>query len=203
MKLFYLPGACPLASHITLKWLGPSFEAHKVGRDELKQPDFLALNPMGQVPVLVDGDMVLTQSMAILEYLAERYPEPDLIGDTPQARAETRRWLAFCNADLHRTFGILFAAPSFVADAEGQAELVSNTRKKLERMFQIADEQLSGKTWLTGRRSIADPYLYTIMRWAVAKELDLSGCRNLQAFARHMGGDEGVRAALSEQGLEN
>jgi len=202
VKLYYMAGACPLATHITLKWIGQPFEARKLSRDELKQPDFLALNPMGQVPVLVHDDLVLTQSAAILEYVAELHPEADLAGATPVERAETRRWLAFCNADLHRTFGILFAAPSFVADAEGQAELIANTRAKLEGIFKVADAQLSGKDWLTGKRSIADPYLYTLLRWARGKELDLAGCRNLQGFFERMSADKGVRSALQEQGLD-
>src|SRR5690606_28966645 len=75
VKLYYMPGACPLATHITLEWIGQPYEIQAVPREDLKKPEFLALNPVGSVPVLTDGDLVLTQSVAILEYLAEKHPE--------------------------------------------------------------------------------------------------------------------------------
>src|SRR5699024_3938017 len=99
MKLFYLPGACPLATHIVLKWTGQPCELIAVSRKEIKEPEFLALNPLGAVPVLKDGDFVLTQSSAILEYLAEAHPDSGLLPTEPRERANVRRWLAFCNAD--------------------------------------------------------------------------------------------------------
>ncbi|MEO6960059.1 MAG: glutathione S-transferase N-terminal domain-containing protein [Burkholderiaceae bacterium] len=201
MKLYYIPGACPLVPHIVLEWIGKPFEAQEVSRTEVKEPKFLAMNPTGQVPVLVDGNLTLTQNASILEYLAELNPKAKLMGETLQERAETRRWFGFCNSDLHRTFSIVFAAPSYIAGAEGQAELISNTKKKVIAFFRIADKQLAGKSWLTGARSIADPYLYTLLRWAKAKELDLSDCANLQAFFTRMNADSGVKTALKAQGL--
>lgn len=201
MKLYYIRGACPLVPHIVLEWIGKPFEAQEVSRTEVKEPKFLAMNPTGQVPVLADGDLTLTQNASILEYLAELNPEARLLGETPRERAETRRWFGFCNSDLHRTFSIVFATPSYIAGAEGQAELIANTKKKVIGFFHIADKQLKGKKWLTGSRSIADPYLYTLMRWAKAKEMDLSDCVNLQAFFAHMEADPGVRAAVKAQGL--
>ena len=69
MKLYYMPGACSLADHIALEWTGAKYEAQAVSRDALKQTEFLALNPQGSVPCLVDDDFVLTQNVAILFYL--------------------------------------------------------------------------------------------------------------------------------------
>ena len=81
MKLYYMPGACSLASHIVLEWLGKPYETHKLSRDELKGPEFLKINPLGAVPALADGDWTLTQNVAILEYLAEQAPQSKLMGD--------------------------------------------------------------------------------------------------------------------------
>lgn len=201
MKLYYLPSACSLASHIVLQWIGKPYETQAVGRDELKQPSYLALNPLGAVPVLVDGDFVLTQSAAILEYLAELHPEAALMPDTLRGRAETRRWLGFCNADLHRTFANIFAVGYYTDNADFQHQLVSKTAAKLVQMFGIIDKQLEGKEWVTGQRSIVDPYLYTILRWAHSKNVDIANMKNLQAFHNRMNADAGVQAALKEQGL--
>ncbi|MGB6102223.1 MAG: glutathione S-transferase family protein [Pusillimonas sp.] len=201
MKLYYLPGACPLASHIALEWTGQPYELELVSREALKQPAYLALNPLGAVPTLVDGDFVLTQSAAILEYIAELNPQAGLLPDTPRERAEVRRWLGLCNADLHRTFGNIFGAQGLASTPEFQEELVAKSSAKVQQLFAVADKQLEGKEWIAGTRSVADPYLYTLMRWANAKGIDISGLKNLQAFYGRMEADAGVQAALKAQGL--
>jgi glutathione S-transferase len=201
MKLYYLPGACPLASHIALEWIGKPYEAVKVSREEIKQPPYLAMNPLGAVPVLQDGDLTLTQSAAILEYLAETSPEAKLMPDTPRQRAEVRRWLGICNADLHRTFANIFGAPGLVKDEAAQQELAASSSARLASIFKVVDEQLAGKQWVAGSRSVVDPYLYTLLRWAEAKNVDIAHLRNLAAFRERMEADKGVQAALKAQGL--
>lgn len=202
MKLYYMPGACPLATHIVLEWIGTDYELESVPRDKLKSPEFLALNPVGSVPVFKDGELVLTQGSAILEYLAEKHPAAGLMPDSIEARAETRRWLAFVNADLHKSFSLVFGKASFTDDTKCQDVLAAAGAAKAAQLFAIIDKQLEGKEWVTGTRSVVDPYLYTVTRWAHAIKLDLSACRNLLAFFERMNADPGVQAALKAQGLE-
>lgn len=201
MKLYYLPGACPLVSQIVMEWMGLSYELQVVERDALKKPEFLKLNPVGSVPVLIDGDLVLTQGVAILEYLNELHPDAGLHGSTVTERAEVRRWLSFANADLHRTFAALFGVQAISEDPAIQKVIVDKTAERLRFLFGIADKQLEGKDWLTGKRSIADPYLYVVGRWARAKEIDLSGMNNLQRFLTRLDADESVMTALKKQGI--
>ncbi|HEU0231010.1 MAG TPA: glutathione S-transferase N-terminal domain-containing protein [Burkholderiaceae bacterium] len=201
MKLYYLPGACPLAAHIVLEWTGAPYELQQVSRTEIKEPAYLKMNPLGAVPVLQNDGITLTQNAAILEYLSELHPGADLVGKTKEERAETRRWLGFCNSDLHRTFSLVFSAAAYVSDPKVQEELVRNVMNRLHTLFGILNDQLKGKTWLTGKRSIADPYLYTVMRWAKGKQVDLAGMADLEAFFQHMSADTGVQAALKAEGL--
>jgi len=201
LKLYYMPGACSLASHITLEWIGKPYETQRVSREEIKQPAYLALNPLGAVPVLTDGESTLTQSAAILEYLAELSPEAGLVPEDVRERAEMRRWLGLCNADLHRTFGDVFAAPRLVQDETGRKELIANSSAKLVALFTVVDQQLEGKQWVSGSRSIADPYLYTLLRWAKGKNIDIGHLKNLAAFSARMEADAGVQAALKTEGL--
>lgn len=202
MKLYYFPGACPLVTHIVLEWIGKPYDTVCLTREQTKEPEYLALNPVGAVPTLVDGDFVLTQSAAILDYLVELNPEAGLVGDTPKERAETRRWLSFCNSDVHRTFGLVFAASYFADGDEKLAQvLAAQASKKLRSFFVIANDQLKDKDWLTGKRSIADPYLFVMLRWADAKQLDLSGLDALRRFQARLQQDAGVQAALKAQGL--
>lgn len=201
MKLYYLTGACPLVTHIVLEWTGQSYEAIKVEREELKQEQFLKLNPLGQVPVLTHNGQVLTQTTAILEYLAELSPASNLLGGTTADKAEVRRWLSFCNADVHPKFGFLFGAAKYSDNPQTQQELAEKATAILVELFKHANNNLEGKQWLTGARSLADPYLYVLMRWAKVKQVPLDGMNNLKRFFDNMDADAGVQIALKQQGL--
>ncbi|TKR33946.1 glutathione S-transferase family protein [Luteimonas gilva] len=202
MKLYYSPGACSLADHIVLEWIGKPYEAVRVNREERKQPEFLKINPAGAVPVLEDGSWRLTQNAAILNFLADSFPEAGLGGDgTPKSRAEANRWLAFVNSDMHPAFKPLFGSTAYLGDEGAIEKSKADAKKKLRGMFATADAQLAGKDWLIGQRSIADPYLFVLTRWAKANDIDLSGLSNLERFFAHMLADAHVQKAMKDEGL--
>ncbi|MGE8675038.1 MAG: glutathione S-transferase family protein [Achromobacter kerstersii] len=203
MKLYYMPGACSLASHIVLEWVGKPYETHQLSREALKGPEFLKVNPLGAVPALTDDGWTVTQNAAILEYIAEQSPQSKLLGDgTARSRAEVRRWLGFINSDIHKTFSMIFGADRFVSDEGAQKELAGSASKLLTKLFSQLDAQLAGKPYLAGDApSIADAYLYVVLRWAHAKEVDLSGQENLAAFFKRMEADKAVQTALKAEGL--
>ncbi len=202
MKLYYSPGACSLADHIVLEWIGKPYEAVRVTREERKQPEFLAINPAGAVPVLEDGDWRLTQNAAILNFLADSFPEAGLGGDgTPKSRAEANRWLAFVNSDMHPAFKPLFGSTAYLGDEAAIEKSKADAKKKLRGMFETADAQLAGKDGLIGQRSIADPYLFVLTRWAKNNGVDISGLDNLEHFYARMLADPAVQKAMKEEGL--
>ncbi|OOG56630.1 glutathione S-transferase N-terminal domain-containing protein [Rhodanobacter sp. C03] len=203
MKLYYMPGVCSLADHIVLEWIGQPYQIEEVPRTELRSPEYLKLNPDGVVPVLVDDDgWVLTENIAILHYLADRFPAAGLDGDgTPRSRAEVNRWLGFLNSDVHPAFKPLFRPERFIADTARHAELQDTARAKLRSYFERLDNQLANRDWLTGTRSIADPYLFVAQRWAKAKAVDLGGLDQLERFALRMRADAGVKAAMQAEGI--
>lgn len=201
MKLYTKPGACSLSDHIALEWIGAPFELKVMTAAELKEPAYLAINPAGAVPALTDGDWALTQNAAILNYLADTNPESGLGGNNPVERAETNRWLAFLNADVHPAFHPLFGTTAFLEDEAAIEKTKAQARKKLRTLFERADRQLDGRHWLTGTRSIADPYLYVTLRWAGKTGIDLSGLDNLAEFRKRMEADAGVQRALKSEGL--
>lgn len=203
MKLYTSPGACSLADHIVLRWVDAAADIEVVDRVARKQPVFLALNPAGAVPVLVDDGWVLTQNAAILHYIADLHPQARLAGDTPRERAEVNRWLAFLNADVHPAFHPLFGSTAFLEDAAVIGRTKDAARVKLRGLFERLDAQLDGRDWLTGSRSLADPYLFVVLRWARATGVDLDGLDRLQAFAVRMRSDPGVQAALQAEGLSD
>lgn len=202
MKLYTMPGACSTACHVSLRWSGLPFDVHVLTRDELKGDAYLAINPAGAVPTLVDGEFVLTQNAAILGYAADLAPRSGLAGDgSPRQRAEANRWLAFVNADLHPAFHPLFGPARFIGDESQHDALKATARQRLRGMFERADAQLGKGDWLAGFRSYADPYLYITLRWASRTGVDLSMLANLDSFRARMEADEDVRAALAAEGL--
>ncbi len=202
MKLYSKPGACSTADHIALQWTGQPFEVELLDKDTLRAPPFLAINPAGSVPVVVDGDFVLTQNAAIMGYIADTHPQAGLTGDgSPKQRAEATRWLSFVNSDLHPAFKPLFAPGAFIGDDTQYDALRAAARKRLRGLFERADAQLADRPWLAGFRSFADPYFYITLRWAAGAKIDLSGLDNLAAFKQRMEADTGVQAVLKAEGL--
>ncbi len=202
MKLYTKPGACSMADHIALRWIGQPFDLQVMDGASMQSPEFHKLNPAGSVPVLEVDGWALTQNAAILNYLADRFPASGLGGDgTPKCRAEINRWLAFLNADLHTTFNPMFGSTRYLGDEAMIEKSKDNARTRLRGLFKRVDTQLQGKDWLTGARSIADPYLFVTLRWAKAAQVDLSGLDNLEGFFSRMSADVDVTAAMTAEGL--
>jgi glutathione S-transferase len=203
MKLYYTPGACSLADHIVLEWIGKPYEAKRVSGEERATPEFRKLNPSGAVPVFEQDGWVLTQNAAILNYLADTHPEAKLGGDgTPKGRAEVNRWLAFVNADVHPTFKPLFGATGYLEDAVIIEKTKEHAKSTLRTLFARADAQLAGRGWLAGSRSISDSYLFVVLRWAKGLGIDLTGFDHLARFFARMEGDPAVKKVLKEEGLD-
>ena len=203
MKLYYSPGTCSIADYIVLEWIGQPYDAVKLTHAQMKAPEYLKINPAGAVPALEQDGWVLTQNAAILNYLADTFPQAGLGGDgTPKGRAEVNKWLAFANADVHPTFHPLFGSTEYLEDETLIEKTKHNARDKLRGLFQHADKQLANHDWIAGKRSIADPYLFVTTRWAKSMDVDLSGLDNLERFFSAMKSDAGVAKVLEEEGLE-
>jgi glutathione S-transferase len=166
----------------------------------LKSPEYLKLNPAGNVPALEVDGWVLTQNAAILNFLADSFPESGLGGDgSAKSRAEINRWLAFLNADVHPAFHPIFGSTKYLGDEAAIEKSKDNARQKLRGLFERADAQLQGRNWLTGTRSIADPYLFVTLRWAKAQQVDLSGFSHLARFLDRMEADPAVQKVLQAE----
>ncbi|HET7562868.1 MAG TPA: glutathione S-transferase N-terminal domain-containing protein [Rhodanobacteraceae bacterium] len=203
MKLYSFAGSCALATHIALEWIGKPYNLKMIQKAELSTPEMLKLNPNHQVPILDDGGWVLVENAAILNYLADKFPEAKLGGDgTSRGRAEVNRWLAMLNSDVHPAFKPLFGATDYLEDATMIEKSHANARKVLRKYFEEFNEQLGKHDYIAGARSIADPYLFVVLRWARGVKVDLSGLDNLRKFEQRMRTDAGVQRALKAQGLD-
>lgn len=202
MKLYYMPGACSLADHIVLEWIGQPYATHKLSHDDLKQDAYLKINPAGAVPAFEKDGWILTQNSAILNYLADTYPDAKLGGDgTPESRAEINRWLAFINSDIHPAFGPLFGTTGYLGDEAIIEQTRDQAKKLIRQRLERVNTQLAERDWLVGSRSIADPYLFVLLRWAKGMKIDLSGLDNLERFFKRMHNNPAVRKVLKDEGL--
>ena len=173
MKLFYKSGACSLASHIALRESGLDFTLQ--GVDVMKKrlengEDYLLVNPKGQVPaLLLDDDVLLTEGVAIMQYIADRVPDRQLLAPVGSiARYQTLEWLNYVATELHKGF-----------------------------------TPLQDKEWINGHRfTIADGYLFTVLRWAYAVKLNMEGYSNIAAWMKHVAARPAVAAALEAEGLK-
>ena len=200
MKLYYCPGTCSTGTHIVLEWIGRPYTTQRVTIQPPKSPELLAVNLSAAVPVLdVDG-WVLTQNAAILNYLADTYPDAKLGGDgTPRSRAEVNRWMGLINSDVHPHFGTLFSAASWLGDPAAVRQVTQHSKTFIRKNFEILDKAMAGRHWLAGTRSIADPYLFVVLRWAKNMKLDLSGLAQLEAFFQGITADAAVKKVLAAE----
>ena len=198
MRLWYRPGSAAMAPHAALAEIGCPYEVVAVDFDNPADApgEYRRLNPHGRVPTLEDGDFVLTESAAILLYLAERFPEARLLPDDPRERAEAYRWLLFLTNTLQPGFLRFFYPERYGSDAarEGAA---------LAESFDWIDGELAGRTWLVGdERTAADLFLFMLVRWGRRLDPPAWERPNLRAFAIRALELPGVERMLAEQGLE-
>ncbi|MBC6555090.1 MULTISPECIES: glutathione transferase GstA [Citrobacter] len=200
MKLFYKPGACSLASHITLRESGKDFTLD--GVDLMKKrlengDDFFAVNPKGQVPaLLLDDGTLLTEGVAIMQYLADSVPDRQLLAPTSSlSRYKTIEWLNYIATELHKGFTPLFRPDT-------PEDFKPTVRALLEKKMQYVNDSLKDNPWICGSRfSIADAYLFTVLRWAYAVKLNMAGLSNIDAYMARMAERPAVAAALKAEGL--
>ncbi|MDA8480057.1 glutathione transferase GstA [Citrobacter sp. Awk 4] len=200
MKLFYKPGACSLASHITLRESGKDFTLDSV--DLIKKrlengDDFLAVNPKGQVPaLLLDDGTLLTEGVAIMQYLADTVPDRQLLAPTSSiSRYRTLEWLNYIATELHKGFTPLFRPDT-------PEEYKPTVRALLEKKLHYVNDVLKDGQCICGPRfTIADAYLFTVLRWARAVKLNMEGLTHIDAYMARVAERPTVKAALKAEGL--
>ncbi|AHV45475.2 glutathione S-transferase [Salmonella enterica subsp. enterica serovar Enteritidis str. EC20120929] len=188
MKLFYKPGACSLASHITLREIGKDFTLDGVdlAKKRLENgDDYLAVNPKGQVPaLLLDDGTLLTEGVAIMQNWQCSFAR----SDPPHGPSQTQ-------TELHKGFTPLFRPDT-------PETLKPAVRAALEKKFQYVDESLSDDQWICGQRfTIADAYLFTVLRWAYGVKLNMDGLTHIESYMQRVAKRPTVAAALKAEGL--
>lgn len=197
LRLHWIPGTAAVAPHAALAEIGVEYELVRVQRDESGQspPEYLALNPSGRVPTLEDGELVLTESAAILLYLADRYPEARL---APPERAELYRWLVFMTNTVQTALMRFIYPERYGGDGVRDAAAA-----ELREHFGRLEAELDGREWLVGEhRTAADLFLFMLTRWGRRLDPPAWDAANLRAHFLRTLALPGVRRMVDEEGLE-
>jgi glutathione S-transferase len=200
MKLYYSPGACSLSPHIVAREAGLNIDLEKVdgkAKKTEKGTDFWQVNPKGMVPALeIEDGQILTEGPAIVQYLADKAPNAKLIPAVgSKERYRVLEWLNFVTSEIHKSFTPLFKPNT----PDAYKPIVKDN---LASRFAYIDKQLAGKKYLLGDQfTVADCYLYTVLRWSSLHQIDLAKYPNIAAFMTRVGERPKVKEALQEEGL--
>ena len=200
MKLYYSPGACSLSPHIALLEAGLPYDLVKVDLRAKKLEngdDYLTVNPKGQVPALaLDSGELVTEGPVIVQMIADKAAGKNLAPARDSAeRYKLLEWLNFTTTELHKNFSPLFqpAIPD---------EVKAFFKDRIMGKFKYADGKLAGQDYLMGKQfTVADGYLFVMLKWAERTGMDLSALKNLTAFKDRVGARPKVQEALTKEGL--
>jgi glutathione S-transferase len=192
MHLYFITGACSLAVHIALREIEAPFEL--VAADGA---DFLAINPKGYVPALrLDDGQVLTETVAVLQYVADRNPSAQLAPSAgSMERYRLQEWLSFINSEVHKPFSPLF-------NPAAGAEVQVYARKNLIRRLDWLQVEVGSRAYLLGQSfTVADAYLFTVLGWAKDVGMDLDRWPQLAVYHANLATRPAIQAALKAEGL--
>lgn len=151
-----------------------------------RKPEFLRLNPAAKVPVLVDGDVVLNESAAIVMYLAEKHPEKGLMPSDLRQRAEAYRWILFTMTELEQPLWRIARNSFIYAEDKRQPSDVAIAREEFVTMAKVLDRHMEGRQFIVGDRfSAADCVTAYVIDWASVNEL-LGDLPQLRAYVERM-----------------
>ncbi len=201
MKLYYATGTCSLSPRIVAHEAGLRLDAEKVDlgthRTESGK-DYTAINPKGYVPALaLDDGSLLTEGVAMVQYLADRAPQSGLAPAAGTAeRYRLMEWLTFISSELHKAFSPWLFNPK---TPDGAKEMA---KEAIAKRFAYFDAHLAGKQYLMGDRfTVADAYLFTVAGWSKYVNIDLAPYANLSAFMARVAARPKVKEALKAEGL--
>jgi glutathione S-transferase len=207
VTLFFSPGACSLAPHIALFELGLNHKTEKVDirAKQFSGGDYRQINPKGSVPVVkLDSGELLTEAAVILQFLADQKPSAEMLpiaGTFDRVRAQ--EWLNYIATEIHKGFSILWGADRLVSDKTGNDQLKNSARENMAVRFNYISEKLGTKPYLLGEKfSVADAYLYTVLRWSGHLGMDLGNWPVLAGYVERVTARPKVQEALTAEGLK-
>lgn len=203
LKLFYAPNTCALASHIVLEEIGAAYETARIDfrSEEQRKPEYLAINPKGRVPALVADDGVLTETPAILVYIAQQFPAARLVPiDDPFAFAEVQSFNSYLCSTVHVAHAHRMRGYRWADDPAAQEAMQRKVPQSVGAAFDLIERDMLRGPWVMGEAyTICDPYLFTLAQWLEADGVDLARLPRVLAHRERMAGRDAVKRAIAAE----
>lgn len=199
-KLYFAPKTCALASHIALIDAGAPHEAIAVNfeKEEQRKPDYLSINPKARVPSLVSDRGVLTETPAILAFIAQSFPQAKLAPADPYQFAQAQAFNSYICSTLHVAHAHRRRGYRWADEASSFADMERKVPQTVGECFALAEQTMFKGPWVLGESySICDPYLFTVARWMEGDGLDPAKFPKVADHRSRMSERASVREALA------
>ena len=207
LTLYYAPGSCALATHIALIDAGADYEAVRLnfGTQDQQKPGYLAINPKGRVPSLVTEQGVLTETPALLAYIAQRFPQAKLAPSDPFATGRVQEFNSYLCSTCHVAHAHLRRGTRWVdaSETEAIAAMQRKVPSSVTQCFELIERGMLQGPWVMGQDyTICDPYLFTLSTWLDGDKADLSKLPRVVEHRQRMAERPSVKRAIAEQTKE-
>ena len=204
-KLYYSPGSCSLVIDSLLEELGVDYEMQRVHleKNEHREAAYLEVNPKGKVPALQTPEGILTECVALIEYLCDKHGDGALLARPGTwQRAKTLEQVATFATEVHPLFGRFFHDDDYADDAAARAAVKARAAEKLVAYFRAEDARLAGETWSGGPMTVADIYFMVMVRWGRWLDPPATRMPRLEPFFRRMTSRPAIARALEREGIQ-
>ncbi len=202
LKLFYSPGACSLASHIALEEAGAPYELMRLNfkADDQRKPEYLKVNPKGRVPALVTDRGTLTESPAILAYIAQTFPAAKLAPTDAFDFARAQAFNSYLCSTVHVSHAHRVRGNRWVDDPAAIKEMQRKVPETVGAAFALIENGMLEGPWVMGRDySICDGYLFTMAQWMEGDGVDLSKLPRVMEHRARVAERPAVKRALAQE----
>jgi glutathione S-transferase len=203
LKLFYAPGTCALASHIALECAGAGYEAVRIdfGKQEQRSPEYLGINPKGRVPALLTDRGVITETPAVLQYIAQTHPQAKLAPlDDPYLLGKVNEFNSYLCSTVHVNHAHKRRGSRWADDEQAQAAMAAKVTQNMADCFDLIEREMLRGPWVLGEQfSICDPYLFTLAGWLKGHGIDVAQYPKVGAHYARIQADERVKKVLAQQ----
>jgi glutathione S-transferase len=201
--LYYSPGACSMAVHVILNEIGADFKLENTALAEGRNrtPEFLKMNPRGQVPVFVDDGRPLRECASIITHLVEKH-NSDLLPKSGFERTAAIEWLSYCNATLHPAYGRVFFLSRNTDDAAAKEKLLNISFQNINKLWAEIEERLEHHDYLAGDKiTAADILLTVIANWSANFPAIVIGNR-AKKLLKNVSSRPAYQKALEDEGVK-
>jgi glutathione S-transferase len=205
LKLYYAPGTCALASHIALAEADAPYTTEKLDfkSNQQNSPEYLKINPKGRVPTLVTDQGILTETPAMLAFVAQSFPKAKLAPlDDAFAFAQVQSINSYLCSTVHVAHAHKGRGHRWANDETSFADMKSKVSQTMTACFALIERDMIRGPWVMGENyTICDPYLYTIASWLEGDSVDVSALPKVMAHRQRMSERPAVKKVLAEEGL--